>query len=156
MLATGAAIASETSCRFSQFRFWAVVYYNPSLVLSSNTQAIGHCANAPMAFSTFTEVENWAAENGGADFVEKAFARGDWNDDTSKRLVSEWLLLDEKRQAAAAKNSPEGLAKRVAEASERAAAASIESAKHAGSSARWAMYAAILAVTSLLITVMSK
>ena len=88
--------------------------------------------------------------------MKESQMRGDWSDPTSQRLVAEWLLLKTKLQLEAANSSPDGLARRVAEASERSALASTESAKHAKASVRWAIFAALVALATLLYSVLSK
>lgn len=109
-----------------------------------------------MTFAAISDVDAWATKNGGPDAVKTSQARGDWVDHRTQKLVAEWLLLQKTQQTETARQSPEGLARRVADATELAAAASIESAKHAKASARWAMWAIVVAVSALLVAVLSK
>src|SRR6185369_12111403 len=99
-----------------------------------------------MAFRAIEEIDAWAEEHGGEDAVRTSQARGDWADARSVRLVEEWLRREGERRAEAERHSADGLARRMTEATELAAAAAVDSAKHAGESARWARWAVIIAL----------
>lgn len=58
-------------------------------------------------------------------------SRGDFADPVEQRLVQKWLDHEEARRAAEAENTPEGLARRNTEATERAAVAAEKSARYA-------------------------
>lgn len=79
-------------------------------------------------------------------------ARGDWADARSLNLVDEWLRRDAERRDEAERQSAEGLARRTTEATELAASAAVESAKHAEDSARSARLAVILAAAALIVS----
>lgn len=105
-----------------------------------------------MAFRSIEEIDSFAEQNGGGDAVRTSHARGDWADAGSLRLVNEWLRRDDERRADAERKSAEGLARRTTEATELAASAAVDSAKHSKDSARWAKWAVIVALAALFVS----
>ena len=104
-----------------------------------------------MAFQSIEQVDTWASEKGGVDAVRTSHARGDWADARSVRLVEEWLRREGERHANAERQSATGLARRATEATELAASAEVDSAKHAKESVRWAKWAVIVAAAALFV-----
>ena len=105
------------------------------------------------AFRTLEEIDAWAEAKGGEDAVRISQARGDWADPRSVKLVGEWLRRQDERRAEYERQTAHGLALRTTEATELAATAAAESAKHAKVSARWAIGAVVVAALALLASV---
>jgi hypothetical protein len=105
-----------------------------------------------MAFRSIEEIDSWAEQKGGVDAVRTSQARGDWSDARSVNLVEEWLRREGERRAGAERQSADGLARRTTEATELAASAAVDSARHAKDSARWAKWAVIVALAALFVS----
>ncbi|MFN3734858.1 hypothetical protein [Comamonas testosteroni] len=99
-------------------------------------------------FNSDAHVEEWMQENGGIDGLRRALARGTFAGQ-NKTLASAWLMLYEKKQEEQAISEERSLLKRSVAAAER-------SAESAQQSARWALWAIVISLLTVSLSVCSS